>query len=147
MLRLQPINVDEDKTRELYASSECQELIKIYEQYYQKIGFNPPWIGYFILKDNQVVGSCSFTGQPIEGKVEIAYWTFKAFEGQGIASFACQQLLAIAHATDPSIVITAKTAPEENASTKILVRHGFEYVEIVQDEGIGDAWQWRLTNK
>jgi [ribosomal protein S5]-alanine N-acetyltransferase len=147
MMRLQPIHLYEDKTKELYVSSECQELINTYEQYYPQIGFHPPWIGYFIIKDGQVVGSCSFTGPPVEGKVEIAYWTFKTFEGQGIASFACQQLLAMARATDPTIVLTAKTAPEENASTKILVRNGFTYVGIVQDEGIGDAWQWVLTNR
>lgn len=37
-----------------------------------------------------MVGSCSFAGQPKDGKVEIAYWTFKEFEEQSIASFACK---------------------------------------------------------
>ncbi len=63
-------------------------------------------------------------------------------QGQGIASFSCIQLIAIAKTTDPKIIITAKTAPENNASTKILKRNGFEFTGIVQDEGIGDAWEW-----
>jgi RimJ/RimL family protein N-acetyltransferase len=112
--------------------------------FYPNIGFNEPWIGYFVLKNNQVVGTGSFTGQPINGTVEIAYWTFKDFEGQGIASFVCKQLISIAKSTDPSIIITAKTAPEHNASTKILANNGFTYTTIVQDDEIGDAWLWTL---
>jgi ribosomal-protein-alanine N-acetyltransferase len=44
--------------------------------------------------------------------------------------------------TDPGLIITAKTAPEENASVAILRRNGFEFTGIVQDDGIGDAWEW-----
>lgn len=102
------------------------------------------WVGYFAFNNNQVVGTGSFTGLPKDGKVEIAYWTFKEFEGQGIASFVCKQLIAIAKTTDPTIIITAKTAPEHNASTKILQNNGFTFTEIVQDGEIGDAWLWTL---
>ncbi len=143
---LQSINLNEDKSSEIYASTDCQELLKIYDDYYPKIGFNPPWIGYFVIRDNQVVGCGGFTGKPADGKVEIAYGTFKPFEGQGVASFACSQLISISQTTDPTIIITAKTAPENNASTKILGRHGFVFSAIVQDEEIGDAWLWILPN-
>jgi ribosomal-protein-alanine N-acetyltransferase len=91
------------------------------------------------------VGTCGFTGQPKDGKVEIAYWTFKEFEGQGVASFACNELISMSKITDPTITITAKTAPEHNASTKILQNNGFEFSEIVQDDEIGDAWLWTLN--
>jgi len=113
-------------------------------EYYPKIGFNKPWVGYFVFNNNQVVGAGGFTGQPKDGKVEIAYGTFKEFEGQGIASFACKELISISKKTDPTITITAKTAPEHNASTKILQNNGFEFSEIVQDDEIGDAWLWIL---
>ena len=63
-------------------------------------------------------------------------------EGQGIVSFSCKELLAIVATVDPEIIITAKTAPEENASVKILKRNGFVFTGMVQDEGIGDAWEW-----
>ncbi len=141
-MHLKPITRQEDKTNALYASADCQQLISLYEDFYPQIGFHVPWIGYFVVKQNQIVGSCSFVGQPKEGKVELAYWTFKDFEGQGIASFACQALVALAYQSNPLVTITAKTAPEHNASTKILEKNHFVFTEIVQDEEIGDAWLW-----
>ena len=141
-MNLRPIALNEDKTNEDYASADCQQLLQMNDDFYSKIGFIIPWVAYFVVKQNQVVGSCSFLGQPQEGKVEIAYWTFKEFEGQGIASFACKELVSIANQTEPSVIITAKTAPEHNASTKILEKNNFVFTEIVQDEEIGDAWLW-----
>ena len=141
-MNLRPIALNEDKTNEDYASADCQQLLQMNDDFYPKIGFIIPWVAYFVVRQNQVVGSCSFLGQPQEGKVEIAYWTFKEFEGQGIGSFACKELVSIANQTEPSVIITAKTAPEHNASTKILEKNNFVFTEIVQDEEIGDAWLW-----
>jgi [ribosomal protein S5]-alanine N-acetyltransferase len=81
-MELKIINIDEDKTKEIYASADCQKIINTYEDYYPKISFNFPWVGYFVVRENQIVGCCGYTGQPKEGKVEIAYGTFKEFEGQ-----------------------------------------------------------------
>ncbi|MBD0280001.1 MAG: GNAT family N-acetyltransferase [Bacteroidota bacterium] len=143
-MNLIPIHIDEDKAKEIYANPDCQEIFKSYPDYYYKAGYNPPWIGYFVIRDNIVVGVGGFIGQPKDGKVEIAYGTFKAYEGQGIASFTCKQLISIAKTADPKVIITAKTSPEHNASTKILERNRFEFTGTVQDEGIGDAWEWVL---
>lgn len=141
-MKLVLIAPNEDKTKEMYASSECQQLLSMYDDFYPHIGFTIPWVGYSVWRQDKIVGSCGFVGQPKEGKVEVAYWTFKEYEGQGIASFACNQLVAIAYQTDPNVTITAKTAPEHNASTKILEKNNFAFTEIVQDEEIGDAWLW-----
>lgn len=145
-MELKPIELNLDKTNNVYRSDDCQMLLKAYEEYYPKIGYHFPWVGYFVVRDNQIVGSCGFTGQPTDGKVEIAYWTFKDFEGQGIASFSCKELVFISQQYDPTIIITAKTAPEQNASTNILEKNGFVFTEIVQDEEIGDAWLWTLKS-
>jgi|SRR6478609_1783973 len=143
-MNLKPITLQtEEKTNELFSSADCQQLLSMYEDFYARVGFNVPWIGYFIINQNQIFGSCGFVGQPQNGKVEIAYWTFKEFEGKGVASFACKELVSIAYQTDPSILITAKTAPEFNASTKILQNNNFNFTEIVQDDEIGDAWLWK----
>ena len=139
---LKLITLNEDKTNEAYASADCQQLLNMYNDFYPKIGYTIPWVGYFVVRQDKIVGSCGFVGQPKNGKVEIAYWTFKEFEGQGIASFACEELVTITYQTDPSLRITAKTAPEQNASTKILENNNFTFTEIVQDEEIGDAWLW-----
>lgn len=141
-MELKPITQQEDKTNEIYASADCQTLLAMYDDFYPKIGYNFPWIGYFVVSQDKIVGSCGFVGQPKDKIVELAYWTFKEFEGQGIASFACKELVAIAKQTDPIVKITAKTAPEKNASTKILENNSFVFTEIVQDDEIGDAWLW-----
>jgi [ribosomal protein S5]-alanine N-acetyltransferase len=143
-MKLQVIKETDDNASELYVSADCQQVLSLYKDYYPKTGYNPPWVGYFVLMQNQVVGTCGFTGKPRHGKVEIAYWTFKQFEGQGVASFSCKELISIAWSNDSSLTITAKTAPEYNASTKILQKNGFDFKEIVQDEEIGDAWLWVL---
>lgn len=47
------------------------------------------FLGLHILRLERIrAGSCSFAGQPQNGGVEIAYWTFQEFEGQGMATFA-----------------------------------------------------------
>ena len=143
-MELKPIELNIDKSEGIYASENCQLLLNMYDDYYQNIGYNFPWVGYFVVRENQIVGSCGFKGQPKDGKVEIAYWTFKEYERQGIATFSCKELILISQQFDSSIIITATTAPENNASTKILQNNGFEFTEIVQDHEIGDAWLWIL---
>lgn len=145
-MTLRPILIDEDPTLSVYANQFCQDIFKSYPEYYFKTGYNLPWIGYFVIREFQVVGACGFVDQPKNNRVEIAYGTNKEFEGQGIASFACQELIKIAKAADSNVLITAKTAPEHNASTKILQNNGFEFIEIVQDHEIGDAWLWALKS-
>lgn len=142
MMTLQPIHINEDKTNPLYASPDCQDIFKSYPDYYHQTGYEPPWIGYFVFRDGEVVEVGGFVGKPQNGRVEIAYGTFKQHEGQGVASFACQQLTTIARTTDPVLIVTAKTSPEKNASTTILSRNGFAFTGIVQDHEIGDAWEW-----
>jgi RimJ/RimL family protein N-acetyltransferase len=139
---LQAREKDENRTKEIFANPDCQALFDMFPDYYETRGFDPPWIAYFVIRDNKAVGSCGFTGIPKDGKVELAYWTFKGFEGQGVASFACKQLVSLSLKADPTIVITAKTLPEKNASTKILERNGFEFSGIVQDDDEGDVWGW-----
>lgn len=144
-MQLRVLQVKEDRSNPLFASTDGQTLLEMYNDYYPTIGFHLPWVGYAILRDQQLVGTCGFTGQPKDNKVELAYWTFSAFEGTGVASFACKALLEIARETDPQLTVTAKTAPEHNASTKILEKNGFVFNGLVQDEEIGDSWLWTLA--
>jgi RimJ/RimL family protein N-acetyltransferase len=143
-LSIEPIPLNADKSADVYASEDCQSLLKMWEEYYPQIGFNRPWVGYFVKQDEEIVGSCAFTGPPTDNRIEVSYWTFKEHEGKGIATFACRELISLAKATDPSLAIVAKTAPENNASTAVLKRNGFVFSGIVQDHEIGDAWEWVL---
>ncbi len=141
-MELRALTFKEDRQNELFQSEEARQLLEMYDQFYHKVGYHFPWVGYLIVGDDKVLGSCGFTGKPVNSQVEIAYWTFKENEGRGIASFACRELLSIAKKEDASLIITAKTAPQHNASTHILEKNGFEYRRVVQDEEIGDAWLW-----
>ncbi len=145
ILNLEPIKHNEDKTKEIYASEDCQTLLSMWEEFYPNIGFNLPWVGYFVKHNNKIIGSCALIKKPGDKKVEISYWTFKEREGKGIASWACKELIAIARKADANSIITAKTAPENNASTKILQKNGFVFLGVVQDHEIGDAWEWTLA--
>lgn len=146
-LTFEPIKLHEDKARGEFSSEDSQLALKMWEEYYPKIGFHFPWVGYFIKRDNIIVGSCAFTGPPVNNRAEVSYWTYKQYEGQGIATDACRQLITIAKNADPAITIIAKTAPEKNASTTILERSGFVFSGIVQDHEIGDAWEWTLKEQ
>lgn len=143
-LFLDTINLNEDKTKEIFASEDCQKLLAMWEDYYPTIGFNFPWVGYYIKHKNKIVGCCAFTGKPINNTVEISYWTFKENEGQGIAKWACKELISIAKKTEPQLTVMAKTAPENNASTHILKQNGFVYEGVTDDHEIGEAWKWVL---
>ncbi|MCB9232005.1 MAG: GNAT family N-acetyltransferase [Bacteroidia bacterium] len=145
-MHLLAITLTEDRSDPLFASPGAMQLFEIYAEYYPQVGYQPPWTGYFIIHHHEVVGSCGFTGPPLDGRVELAYWTFQPHEGKGIASFACRELVQIAQKSDPQLLITAKTAPEHNASTQILQKNGFAFARIVQDHEIGDAWLWELRN-
>lgn len=141
-LKLTPISLNEVKSDDLFQSEECQQLLAMYDDFYLNYGFEAPWIGYFVMMNDTIVGSCGFVGKPQNGEVEIAYWTFKVYEGQGMASFACEELLKLAYHEQGDIIVNAKTAPEHNSSTKILEKNCFVYTKIVQDHEIGDAWLW-----
>lgn len=141
-LNLVPISPNEDKTKAIYASQDCQDLLQMWDEFYPVIGYNYPWIGYFVIENDRVLGTCGFTGKPVDNRVELSYWTFSENEGKGVASQACAALIAIAKQENPEIILTAKTAPEKNASTTILERNGFQFSKIVQDDEIGDAWEW-----
>lgn len=143
-LQLAPIPLNEDKSKAMYASDDCQMLLSMWEEFYRSIGFNLPWVGYVVKENETIIGSCAFTGAPKNNKVEVSYWTFKQYEGKGISSWSCSELIKLARAAKPDIIITAKTAPEHNASTKILQKNGFIFSGVVQDHEIGDAWGWVL---
>ena len=113
---------------------------------YNAIGFHKPWVGYLVVDSDVIVGAAGFNGVPENNEVEISYFTFQEYEGKGYATFACRELIKIAKFQNPGIAIYAKTAPEENASTRILSKNGFVYQKVVQDHEIGDAWLWELTH-
>ena len=146
-MKLLPIDMDETQNLQFRENPECLEVLTAYPGYYKKVGYNKPWIGYFATIDGkEMIGCGGYKGKPKDGKIEIAYGTFKKYEGRGTGTEICRQLVLLSLQTDPSIRITARTFLENNASTRILKRNGFECVGIVFDEEDGDVWEWELKN-
>jgi RimJ/RimL family protein N-acetyltransferase len=141
-LQYQPLTPFMDKSDPRCQHRDCQNLLDVYEEYYRKNGFHPPWHAYLFFDQQVAVGVCGFTGPPIQGRVELAYYIFKEYEGRGVGTRVCAIMVEVFNQLDTADILYARTAPEQNASTKILIRNDFRFSSMVQDHEIGDAWEW-----
>lgn len=112
--------------------------------WYAKVGYEPPWIGYVAFDGNECVGMCGFKTAPQEGASEIAYGTARTHEGKGYATQMARQLIELAAQTAPEVKITAQTLPEKSASTSVLQKLGFVHAKDVQHPEDGLVWEWHL---
>ncbi|GAB3942642.1 hypothetical protein GCM10028805_07490 [Spirosoma harenae] len=110
--------------------------------FFDRIGYNPPWIGYVVQLDDMLVGSAAYKGKPKDGRVEIAYGVFPPYQQKGIGAEICRQLVTLAFQTDPTVTVTARTLPEPNYSTRILQKNDFVHIGTVWDDEDGDVWEW-----
>jgi len=146
-MELVPISLDSNLNAEFEANTDCKEYLQMSIDFFKRVGFIPPWIGYYARLNNEFVGSAAFKGKPKDKKVEIAYGTFRKHEGKGIGTEICRQLVLLSLKTDPEIKITARTLPEENASTRILKKNGFILIGPVWDEEDGNVWEWEYKTQ
>ena len=123
----------------------CLSVYPMQQEFYKVIGYEPPWVGYFVQLNEKWVGTCAFKGAPKNHSVEVAYYTFEPFEGQGIGTEMCRQLVQLAKTTNPEVRVTARTLPEENASTSILRKNGFRFLGAVDDPEDGTVWEWEYA--
>lgn len=107
---------------------------------YDRVGHEPPWICYLAFDGASIVGACGFTRPLRNGRVEIAYLTFPAFVGRGLATEMARALVDLADAEE----VVAHTEPESSASTTVLRKLGFAMVGRVNDPDQGVVWQWQL---
>jgi RimJ/RimL family protein N-acetyltransferase len=104
-----------------------------------------PWIGYLGVdkESGVVVGTCGFkSGPQPDGTVEIAYFTFPAFEGRGVATAMAGLLIALARSAPEVRVVIAHTLPERNASTRVLEKAGLNHAGDIVDPENGPVWRW-----
>ena len=106
-------------------------------------GFKPPWVSYVAAQDGVCVGICSFKSAPVDDAVEITCFTLPEHEGNGYGTRMLNFLLKIAASGKPAPAVTALTLPEENASTHILRKLGFEHLGSIEHSADGLVWQWR----
>lgn len=103
---------------------------------YTKLLADPTINNQTILLDNTIVGSVAkFV---MEGDPEITYWIDRKYWGQGIATKALSQLLAI-ETTRP---IFGRVAFDNFGSQKVLEKCGF--VKIGTDKGFANARQMEI---
>ncbi len=106
----------------------------------------PEWFGHLAIEgaSQQLAGICSLKGPPVEGAVEMAYFTFPGFEGRGIGTAMAQFVLDRARLLPDVKWIAAHTAPEHNASTRILQKIGMRLVCEETEDGV-PVWFWRIA--
>jgi len=118
-----------------------------YVSLYQSVGYQSPWLGYLALVDGTCVGSCGFKAPPKDNRVEIAYFTFSAFEGKGMATRMAEALLSMSSRAAPQVIVAAQTLPKESPSTTILKKLGFKHVATLQHSEDGEVWEWQLAQQ
>jgi ribosomal-protein-alanine N-acetyltransferase len=143
-MELIPIKETPEENKIFINDPLCHESLHMTIEFYKKVGFVPPWIGYYAKQNGDLVGCAAFKGKPVDGTIEIAYGTFEQYRKQGIGTAICKQLIDLSLKTDPSIKITARTLPEENFSTRILKKNNFIFSGIVHDPEDGEVWEWVL---
>jgi ribosomal-protein-alanine N-acetyltransferase len=107
------------------------------------------WGGYLAVDETStlIVGSCAFKGPPTtDGTVEIAYYTFGPYEGQGYAKSMARALISIARSSPVVRRVIAHTLPERNPSTSVLRSVGMRFVGDVWDPDDGLVWRWQLDS-
>ena len=145
-MELIPIKERLEENEEFATELLCGETMHMTIEFHKKVGFVPPWIGYFAKQHGNFVGSAGFKGAPINGIVEIAYGTFENYQNQGIGTAVCKQLVDLSLRTNPSIKIRARTLPEKNFSTRILEKNNFIFLGTVNDPEDGEVWEWEFKS-
>lgn len=108
-----------------------------------------PWThGFAVVQrgSGTVVGMCAYKGPPgPDGAVEIAYGINPEYQGRGYATEVARALVGFAFGSGRVALVCAHTRPEENASTHVLTKCGFEFIGEVMDPEDGLVWRWEFV--
>ncbi len=127
--------------------AEAGGVLQATSELYEVVGFQPPWICYLALTNGRVVGTCGFKSAPLQGRVEIAYFTFPGYEKKGVATQMARQLLLIARDAQSDLMVTAQTLPERNPSHRVLEKLGFVCIGNVQHPEDGTVLEWHKVGR
>lgn len=144
-MELIPIKERLEDNEEFMSNPIFQEITVMTIEFYKKVGFVEPWIGYYVKQNGHLVGSAGFKGKPVNGTIELSYGTFENFRKQGVGTKICKLLVDLSLKTDPSIKITARTLPAKNFSTRILEKNNFRLIGPVIDPEDGEVWEWTFN--
>ncbi|HEX8515892.1 MAG TPA: GNAT family N-acetyltransferase [Bacteroidia bacterium] len=105
------------------------------------------WWTYFPVykQDNKLIGSGGYKGKPsADGTVELGYEIAPRYRNRGIATEMAKGLIENAFKDERVKSIIAHTLGQENPSTKVLQKCGFEKVDEINDPDDGLVWKWEL---
>jgi len=145
-MQLIPIQLRPEDNKQFTADPLRRLTVEMTIDFYKKVGFVEPWIGYLVEQDGELVGSAGFKGPPVNGIVEIAYGTDENYRNRGIGTKICKLLVDLTRKTDPLVKITARTFEVSNYSAKILQKNKFICIGIVNDPEDGEVWEWLFSN-
>ena len=140
-MHLHPITADVIARQDVRDSDFLRELCGSMSGLYDTAAPPLPWVGYLAERNGVFVGTCAYKTPPDSHGVEIAYYTFPEFEGQGIATAMAAELVEIA-AREGIALVRAQTLPEVNASGRILTKLGFRKMGSVMHPDDGEVWEW-----
>ena len=143
-LKLIKIGQDGQLPEAIAPDDHLRMVVEMTVQHFEKVGFIPPWVGYVAVENSVPIGTCAFKSPPVDGGVEIAYGTMPGFEGRGIATTMARKLVRIARQENENLTVFAQTLPDENASTAILKKLGFQWIGTVEHPEDGPVWEWEL---
>ena len=141
-MELIPIKQHLHENEEFINHPDCSKNLQMCIDFYERVGFNPPWICYYVQEGDQLVAAAAFKGKPVDNKVEIAYGTFDQYQNLGIGAKVADALVKLALKTDLTVRVTAQTLKEENYSVKILRKNNFVLIGTAMDEDEGEVWEW-----
>lgn len=108
------------------------------------------WWTYFPIhkQDNILIGSGGYKGKPTtDGIVELGYEISPNYRNRGLATEMTKGLIENAFKNDMVKSIIAHTLGQENPSTKVLTKCGFDKIEELNDSDEGIIWKWELKRK
>jgi [ribosomal protein S5]-alanine N-acetyltransferase len=141
-MELVPVDEHLEDNKIFTDDPECKDSIFMSVDFYKRVGFNPPWICYYAKSEGLLIGCAGYKGKPVNDRVEIAYGVFPQYMNKGIGTQIAAALVTLALKTDPLLIITARTLPEENYSAKILRKNNFRLLGPVIDDEDGEVWEW-----
>lgn len=92
-MHLLPIHQTPAENENLLNNPLCKDTVEVCINYYKTIGYNPPWICYFVEEDGEIIGNAGYKGKPVNNTVEIAYGTMPQHQNKGIGTRICRLLV------------------------------------------------------
>jgi RimJ/RimL family protein N-acetyltransferase len=103
------------------------------------------WGGYLFASAGRIVGNGGFAGQPDAlGQVEIGYEVAPAEWNRGYAMAAVQRLVRLAFENGAECIV-AHSAPEWNASNRVMTKAGMRFVGVLPNAGLGNVWRFAIA--